>query len=413
VTYLNVVEVESALAALASAYPSLTELIMLPEPSYEGRTTHAFRIGTDPTADAVIFTACQHAREWGGAEICVYFAADLLEAYSTGTGLTYGGKSFSWLTVRRIVRGLNVVLLPCANPDGRAFDQAYDALWRKNRNPASSGGNPNRVGIDLNRNHDFLWDFRTEFSPAANPGTLASDDPLSDLYHGTSPASEPESRNIRWLLDQYRFARWMVDIHSYAGDNLYSWGDDLDQSDTPSMNFRNPAWNGQRGVSGGYGEYIGSNDYTVAQGAAQRMVNAINAVRGGHYVALQSVSLRGSPGQVSYPTSGAVDDYAFSRHLVDCTKAKVHAFTIEFGYWTGDIRSSFHPPWAEMQNIVREIDAGLLELCDAAAPSWRWPWYVLYRRLWPWEIWDPLARLATPLWREVVRRSIQLAEQER
>src|SRR5439155_17967057 len=101
------------------------------------------------------------------------------------TGLTYQGTSFSALTVARIVNNLSVFVVPCVNPDGRKYDQDHDALWRKNRNPVNSAGDPAQIGVDLNRNHPWLWDFRTAFSPAAlSFGTLASDNPSSDLYHG-------------------------------------------------------------------------------------------------------------------------------------------------------------------------------------------------------------------------------------
>jgi murein tripeptide amidase MpaA len=403
VSYLNVDEVESALKSLALAYPGTSELIELPYKTVEGRTSHALRIGLDPTSDAVLLTGCAHAREWGGAEICVYLAADLLEAHATGTGLAYGGKTFSPLTIAAIVGRLNVIVFPCVNPDGRKFDQEHDALWRKNRNPADSGGNPSRVGVDINRNHSFLWDFRTAFAPGAlASGSLASDDPGNVLYHGSAPDSEPETRNVHWLLDRHRFTRWCVDIHSYAGDMLFSWGDDLDQSDTPSMTFLNPTWNGQRGVDGGYGEYITSDDRTLVQGTAQRVCDAINAVRGGHYEAKQSVFLLATDTKISYPTSGAVDDYAYSRHFADCTRRKVYAFTLEFGYWTGDSRSSFHPPWPEMEQIVAEVDAGLVELCAAATPAWVPPWMAAWRRLWPWEIWDPMIRQLEPVIRPLL-----------
>jgi murein tripeptide amidase MpaA len=408
-SYLNVDEVESALSGLAQTYPALCELITLPNTTSEGRTCHALRIGADSMANGVLFTGCAHAREWGGADICVYFAADLLEAYQAGTGLSYGNKSFSSLTIRSIVENLNVVVFPCVNPDGRAFDQQYDVLWRKNRNPAQSNGIAQRVGVDLNRNHSFLWDFHTKFSPQANPATLASDDPASDIYHGSAPDSEPETRNVNWLLDTYRFTRWHMDIHSYTGDMLFLWGDDTDQSSDSSMNFRNTAYDGQRGVEGGYAEYIPSNDLNLVTGTAQRVVNAINAVRAGHYEAKQSVFLWSTSTTVSYPVSGAVDDYAYSRHLVDCTRGKVYAFTVEFGYPASDARTSFHPPWAEMEQIVAEIDAGMIEFCSATLPSWTLPWEAAYRRLFPWQIWDPMVRLTEPVVRPIVERLVAVA----
>ena len=401
-SYLNIVEVESAMAALAKTYPSVTELIALPHKSCEGRSSHVLRIGHDSVHDGVLFTACQHAREWGGAEICIYFAADLLEAYTAGTGLAYGGTSFSAWTVKAIVDRLSIFVYPCVNPDGRKYDQEHDALWRKNRNPADSGGNPARMGVDLNRNQPWLWDFRTAFAPGAlSFGTLASDDPGSDLYHGRTPGSEPEGANIRWLLDTYRTIGRYLDIHSYTGDLLFAWGDDSDQTVNPSMNFRNPAYNGQRGVQGGYEEYIDPTDLNVIEGIANRVVNAIKGVRGQPYEAKQSVFLWGG-GQVGYPTSGTVDDYAYSRHLTSCLDTKVFAFTLEFGFEQGDARTSFHPPWSEMEKIVADADAGLVEFCAAALPRWVPPWIVAYRRLWPWEIYGPLAKRFEEAFRPVL-----------
>ncbi|MGI8808050.1 MAG: M14 family zinc carboxypeptidase [Acidimicrobiales bacterium] len=391
-SYLNVVEVESALAGLAKEYPDITELITLPNKTWEGRTSHVLRIGHDSLHDGVLFTACQHAREWGGAEISVYFAADLLEAYTGGTGLTYGGTSFSSWTVQAIVDRLSVFVYPCVNPDGRKFDQEHDALWRKNRSPANSGGIPSRIGVDLNRNQPWLWDFHTAFAPAAQSfGTLASDDPGDLLYHGPSPGSEPEGANIRWLLDTYRTIGRYLDIHSYTGDLLFTWGDDSNQTVNPAMNFRNPAYDGQRGVQGGYEEYIDPADLNAIHGIANRVVNAMKGVRGQSYVAKQSVFLWGN-GQVGYPTSGTVDDYVYSRHQTSCLDGKVLAFTLEFGFPEDDVRTSFHPPWPEMEKIVVDADAGLVEFCAAALPRWVPPWIVAYRRLWPWEIYGPVAK---------------------
>ena len=45
-TFLNVVEIESALSGLAAAYPNTSRLITLPNATAEGRTSHALMIGT-------------------------------------------------------------------------------------------------------------------------------------------------------------------------------------------------------------------------------------------------------------------------------------------------------------------------------------------------------------------------------
>jgi murein tripeptide amidase MpaA len=347
------------------------------------RYRYALRIGKNKSTDAVLFTAGAHAREWGGADICLSFATDLIASYTAKAGRTYGGKSFSALEIKRIVEGLNVVVFPCVNPDGRKFDQEHSGeLWRRNRNPKDSGGIAKRIGVDINRNHAFLWDFRKAF--AADALGTASDDPSDEIYHGSTADSEPETRNVHWLFDTFPRIRWYMDIHCYSGDVLWSWGDDTDQTMNHSMTFSNPTYDGQRGVEGGYGEYIPLEDLTAVEDLAKRVRNAINDVHGGSYVAKQGVYLLGTDEvKVTYPTSGCADDWAFARHLVDPSKVKVYAFTLEFGPWTGNRETSFHIPWDEMTKIIPEIDAGLLEFCASSSP----PMFVPPQNLIPWELW--------------------------
>src|SRR5688572_25166857 len=109
--YLNVNEVESAIATLADTYPNTCQIITLPKQTREGRTCHALNIGKgltgDPGKPTILFTGAIHAREWGGSEICIYLAADILEAFELGTGLRYegvnGGKYFNSDMIRSIV----------------------------------------------------------------------------------------------------------------------------------------------------------------------------------------------------------------------------------------------------------------------------------------------------------------------
>lgn len=48
-TYLNIDEVESAIANLATAYPTLCSLVQLPNATFEGRISHALRISSAPS----------------------------------------------------------------------------------------------------------------------------------------------------------------------------------------------------------------------------------------------------------------------------------------------------------------------------------------------------------------------------
>lgn len=410
-TFLNVTEIESALIGLSNTYPSLTELLPLPNVTFEGRRSHALLIRGDQSfkcRKALVFVSGVHAREWGGPDILVNLATDLLEAYTANAGLAYGGKTFSAATIRAILDRSDVVVFPDINPDGRAYSMAAQAdstqaMWRKNRHALSSPDT--RVGVDVNRNYDFLWDFKTKFSPTANSETLASEAPAHDLYHGTGPFSEPETRNVQWLLEKFPKARYFVDIHSYGGDVLYPWGDDQNQSTDPAKSFANTAWDGKRGMPGDdYGEYIPAARLAEVQASSAVVRDGINVVQNQGYVSTQGFWLWGT----TYPTSGASVDWAFSREFLRLY-GKLDGICIEFktpsrANILGLLFPTFFPTWSEMQPIIREVDAGLVNLCDYALPSpiemrlcriksW-WHgygerFYTFWRRLFPPEIWGP------------------------
>jgi len=347
--YLNVDEVETALIGLASAYPSICELVVLPNLSVEGRACRAIRIGKYPVPDrdCVLLTGAVHAREWGGSEICVNVVADLCEAYTLGTGLTYGGKTFAKTQVKLVVEALNLLVFAQANPDGRHHSQSVEPLWRKNRNPAESGGGPACVGIDLNRNQDFLWDFPVHFDPAS--GVNTSMDPCDSTYRGSFAGSEPEAQNVVWLMDTYTRIRWYLDLHSHGEAILHSWGDDQNQSADSSQNFTNATFDGARGVAGdAYGEFIPSSDLDNVVTLATAFAESLFAVRGKNY----SVA----PAYALYPTSGANDDYAYSRHFADPALSRIAAYTVEWG-------TSFQPPWSEMELVVADVSAGIIGFC--------------------------------------------------
>lgn len=379
--YLNVDETESGLKALANTYPDTCELIQLPHTTHDGRKSYALRLGKQGTQKitGVYFTGGTHAREWGGVDSCIYFAADLLAAYASGTGLQYGHKGFSSVDVRSIIESLEVFVFACVNPDGRAYDmqgmgeqpELDYSLWRKNRRPHEDQF---CEGVDLNRNQDFLWDSNRHMHPIV-ANTASYPNPCGDVqdtYRGPSPTSEPEARNVTWLLETFPQIAWYMDIHCYTGVVLYPWGDAANQSNNPGMNFRNPLFDGQRGLNGGaYREYIPIADQQTYILTAQQVAEAMNAVHArAHpkYIVSQSYFLDvGQSGEdVFYPTTGTNDDYAYSRHMVDSSKRKVMGFTMEFGFETKNFARNFHPSWNEMQGYIREVDAGMLAFCLVA-----------------------------------------------
>ena len=352
---MNVDEIGSAIDGLVNEYGLPT--ITLPNGTAEGAPSTGGQVGPgiDPGLYHVYFTAGVHARERGGPDGLIYFIADLLHAQRAGSGLTYGGRSYSPADVTTALN-TGIVFFPLVNPDGVRHDQATDSLWRKNRNPASSDGSPPSVGVDINRNYDFLWDFRTKFDPkVTGTSTLASDNPRFETFHGTAPFSEPETRNVAWILDQFPRLRWYMDIHSAAGQVLHNWGDDENQSGDPGMSFREPRWDGRRGVlDDDYREWITEEDGGAGRGVARRVAAAMRAVGGRSFVPVQAVGL--------FATSGASDDYAFSRFQARPDLNKTYGFTMEFGY-----PQNFYPTLPEFHQNVLDVGAGLMEFCLAAA----------------------------------------------
>src|SRR5215469_3442657 len=97
-SYLNVTEVESALATAAAApYAGFTQLITLPNTTWEGRTCRAIKIanGGGARRPGVYFLGGVHSREWGSADILINFIEQLEQAYHSNTGLTFGNRIFS------------------------------------------------------------------------------------------------------------------------------------------------------------------------------------------------------------------------------------------------------------------------------------------------------------------------------
>jgi murein tripeptide amidase MpaA len=361
--YMDVAEVDRRLAALAEPpHTQRTALLTLPQKTWEGRSCYALRIGpgSGPGRPGVCLLGGMHAREWGSADTLVVFAERLLAAYEACKGIAIGRRRFSAALVRRLVDEANLYVCPQVNPDGRHHSFTVDPMWRKNRRPPPgkrrAAVGDECVGVDLNRNFDFLWDFATHFDPAA-PISCSTSPCDPQTYVGPSAASEPETRNVIWLLDEHPDIGYLVDLHSYGELIMHSWGDDENQSRRARMAFSNKEYDGRRGTPGeDYKEFIAVADRKRLVRLATKMRSGIAAARGRTYRVQQSMNL--------YPTSGTSDDYAFSRHLTDPTRSKVLAFTVEWG--AEDNPTPFHPPYEEMVQIIAEVTSGLFAFCGDA-----------------------------------------------
>ncbi|PBP21208.1 hypothetical protein BUE80_DR007754 [Diplocarpon rosae] len=196
-------------------------------------------------------------------------------------------------------------------------------------------------------------------------GGVASTSPASEVFHGTAPFSEPETQAIKWVMDTFPRVRWFVDLHSYTGDVLYSWGSDENQSDDPRMNFLNRTYDGVRGILGdtpgagsAYGEYVPADVNAANVGAARRVGAAMSAAAQRPYAVV--------PASALYATSGASDDYSFSRHFADPATNLIHGYTVEFGFGNDGASCPFYPTQEQHNANVAEIGAGFMELLLAA-----------------------------------------------
>src|SRR5918995_1221323 len=144
-----------------------------------------------------------HARELMNPDMLVELAVHLVTSYRNGTDLVLGARVWPAQDVRVMLETLDVYVLPCSNPDGRHHVMTVDDMWRKNRRV--NQGTP-CVGVDLNRNADLLWGVTEGQTSCAA---------CAETFVGPAAFSEPETRNVRHMLDTYRID-CLVDVHSYS-----------------------------------------------------------------------------------------------------------------------------------------------------------------------------------------------------
>lgn len=386
-SYFTAEGIDHLTQLLPEMFPSLCSLIELPHPSREGRTIHGVRVGKAraPDTDMILLTGNVHARELGTAEFCVYFAYNLCQAYAEHDDLRCGEKTFTYGQIRTLIEGLNLIIVPCVNPDGRAWvmqgrqDNDHGMmLWRGNR---QLDGGEACYGVDLNRNQDFLWDFPVHFANALSVDTTTRPCSASQTYRGTCVTSEPEAKNIVWLMEHYGFIYAYLDFHCAHGSIVYPWGHVLSQSSFMNQNFRNPAYDHQRDPDDpSYREYIPPGDLAKFRELGEAFITNLQQVRGSSYGLMAAIELGLTPntdphagGWFYRGTSGANDDYAYSRHFVNANKAKIMAFTVEFGNRLDEdpfAANGFQPSMEiQMPAIIEELIAGTIGFCLRARSS--------------------------------------------
>ncbi len=156
---------------------------------------------------ALFFTGTIHAREWIGIELAVEFAKYVDE-----------NLKFDRL-LQDTLKSNTIYMVPCANPDGFEYSREHFSFWRKNRRQNADGS----FGVDLNRNFPI--------------GFRKSNNPVSNIYGGPEPFSEPETRALRDFVESHPNIAIALDYHSQG--NVFFPAHDFrheDTIDTTDMN---------------------------------------------------------------------------------------------------------------------------------------------------------------------------------
>ena len=345
--YRTIAQLDAAIDLLVDTRPDLCTRVTLNN-STEGRPIHALRLraGGGANRRGILIVGGMHARELMNPDAIIELAIDLAQAYTSETGLSYGGAAWSVLDVRIMMETLDIWMLPCANPDGRhhVMKPGGDWNWRMNRrdNPGTTC-----EGVDPNRNCDFMW-------RVIGPTTVCNPCSNTQGFVGRLPFSEPESNNIHLLCDAHRIDVF-VDVHSFSEFVLFPWGHAPTQTTQPLPNFTSLLMGFCRPLDPpGHQEFMPPTDQLKYQTVATRVADAIRAVRGRNYVLKTIYQVYNGT------TTGTTSDYVYSRHIANPALRKTFAFAFETGPNTGDVRSSFQP--ADPEPIKLDTKAGLVAL---------------------------------------------------
>ncbi len=168
-------------------YPDLISVQSIGQ-SHEGRDILLAKVSLNVAfADlkpALLFTGTVHAREWIGNELGIEFIDYLLRNHKNNPD------------VLEILTQNTLYLVPCLNPDGFEYSRQHFSFWRKNRRDNGDG----TFGVDLNRN------FSVGYQRTKHTG--------SNVYSGTKPFSEPETRAIKEFVDTHKNITIALDYHS-------------------------------------------------------------------------------------------------------------------------------------------------------------------------------------------------------
>lgn len=284
--YYTYSEYLTELDEMYAAYPNLiTQKMGVPatpvDTTLEGRPLYYVKISDNPTTDEaepeVLYTSIHHAREPGSLIQNIYFMWYILENYGTDPEITF------------LVDNTELYFIPMINPDGYVYNETTNpnggGMHRKNRRNV---GFTNK-GVDLNRNYSYQW------------GTTGVDlnNYDSDVYPGTNPFSENETKIVKWFIENHNI-EFASNAHTHGDLLLFPVGATVQEMAVDHDYFQN---------------------YTS------------HMAQFNGFQAMKSSGL--------YPASGDSDDYMYKDH-------GVFAITPEIG-------NGFWPPMSAIEGMCKDM----------------------------------------------------------
>ena len=216
-------QMEQDITALASRYGGRMTINVIGQ-SLDGRNIYDVVIGNPAASKQILFQGAIHAREYITVPLMMQQMEYLLADYDTGF--------FHDKAVSGIFGNTAIHFIPMANPDGVALSQFGESAIRSEQlrqmiqacyaMDTAEGRTTysyeqylqrwksNAAGVDLNHNFDADW-------ASLNP--TISHNSASD-FKGPSPLSEPESKALYNLSNQFNFS---AVINYHAMGNVLYW----------------------------------------------------------------------------------------------------------------------------------------------------------------------------------------------
>lgn len=180
-----------------------------------GRRIRGMLIGN--SASPALYCGGVHGREWITTLLLMYFAEDLLHAYSHRLRICD-------IDVYKMLNTKGVLILPALNPDGieisingadeAGFSPEMGEEIAEICRSMSEKWKSNARGVDINRNFDAAWD---DMRSIARDGGING--PSIGGWTGEHPESEPETQAVVRLCRFMRF-RHAIAFHS-QGEEIY------------------------------------------------------------------------------------------------------------------------------------------------------------------------------------------------